>query len=287
MGSLFLWIYWPSFNGGTAATGDAQQRAFINTLLSLCACTVTVFAAGAGFNHKKQWVMEHLQNATLAGGVAVGACADMMLSPFGAVLMGAMAGFVSVLGFEYTQPFLAQKMKTHDTCGVNNLHGMPSLLGGLLSVLIAGIASKTEYDQFNIDGDNHDKSSLYEIFPLNFENNDSWKWTGAYQAGMQMAGIVVTLVFAVVGGFITGSMSISSSSCFTFYFLFVGAVLKMINSYEQKHLDRWNRRQRDYLFHDDLYMYKESYDNEVDDDELFGEDNGGVDIEMNNKKNLK
>merc|ERR1712029_1069031 len=52
---------------------------------------------------------------TLAGGVAVGACADMMLSPFGAVLMGAMAGFVSVLGFEYTQPFLAQKMKTHDT----------------------------------------------------------------------------------------------------------------------------------------------------------------------------
>merc|ERR1711982_324574 len=121
----------------------------------------------------------------------------------------------------------------------------------------------------NIDGDNHDKSSLYEIFPLNFENNDSWKWTGAYQAGMQMAGIVVTLVFAAVGGFITG------------------AVLKMINSYEQKHLDRWNRRQRDYLFHDDLYMYKESYDNEVDDDELFGEDNGGVDIEMNKKKNLK
>ena len=61
----------------------------------------------------------------------------------------------------------------------------------------------------------------------------------------------------------------------------------MINSYEQKHLDRWNRRQRDYLFHDDLYMYKESYDNEVDDDEIFGQDNNGVvgDIEMNNKKN--
>jgi len=269
MGSLFLWIYWPSFNGGTAATGDAQQRAFINTLLSLCACTVTVFAAGAGFNHKKQWVMEHLQNATLAGGVAVGACADMMLSPFGAVLMGALAGFVSVLGFEYTQPFLAQKMKTHDTCGVNNLHGMPSLLGGLLSVLIAGIASKTEYDQFNEASNNPDKSSLYEIFPLNYNNDDSWKWTGGYQAGMQMAGIAVTLIIAVVGGLITG------------------VVLKMINSYEQKNLDRWNRRQRDYLFHDDLYMYKESYDNEVDDDEFFGQDNNGVvgDIEMNKKKN--
>merc|ERR1719439_338098 len=112
----------------------------------------------------------------------------MMLSPFGAVLMGALAGFVSVLGFEYTQPFLAQKMKTHDTCGVNNLHGMPSLLGGLLSVLIAGIATKAEYDQFNSRPAPED-GSLAEIFPLELESTAEWEWTPGYQAGMQMAGI--------------------------------------------------------------------------------------------------
>ena len=47
--------------------------------------------------------MEHLQNATLAGGVAVGACADLMLTPGGAVVVGALAGILSTCGFKYIQ----------------------------------------------------------------------------------------------------------------------------------------------------------------------------------------
>ena len=54
VGTIFLWVYWPSFNGGTAATGDGQQRAFINTYLSLCACTVATFFMSAGTNPKRQ-----------------------------------------------------------------------------------------------------------------------------------------------------------------------------------------------------------------------------------------
>ena len=182
------------------------MRAFTNTYLSLCSCAVTTFAISAGTNPKRQWVMEHIQNATLAGGVIVGACADMMLTPVGAIVAGSLAGCVATLGFVYIQPFLAEKLKITDTCGVNNLHGMPSILGGLLSVLIAGLATKEEYDQFNKDSDVPEKSSLFEIFPLNFENEKSgdWVWTPGYQAGMQMAGIVVTLAFAIIGGLCTG-----------------------------------------------------------------------------------
>ena len=43
----------------------------------------------------------HIQNATLAGGVAMGTTADMLLQPFVPLIIGGMAGTVSVLGYKY------------------------------------------------------------------------------------------------------------------------------------------------------------------------------------------
>merc|ERR1712013_869538 len=200
IGTVFLWMYWPSFNGGAAAAGDAQMRAVINTYLSLCACCISAFAVSALVNPQRRFCMEHIQNATLAGGVAIGAAADMVVTPFGTMVTGAIAGALSTIGYEHISPYLVRKFKITDTCGVNNLHGMPAILGGLLSVLMAGIATREEYDQYNIDMEVDSKSSLVEIFP----ERASPEWTGGTQAGMQLAAMIVTMVFAVVGGFITG-----------------------------------------------------------------------------------
>ena len=43
----------------------------------------------------------HIQNAALAGGVAVGTSANMPLQPFGALVIGSLAGVLSVLGFHF------------------------------------------------------------------------------------------------------------------------------------------------------------------------------------------
>lgn len=45
--------------------------------------------------------MVHVQNSTLAGGVAVGSVCNLMLHPFGAMLAGMGAGLLSVLGYKY------------------------------------------------------------------------------------------------------------------------------------------------------------------------------------------
>jgi ammonium transporter Rh len=100
IGTIFLWMFWPSFNAAATIPGDAQHRAVLNTYFSLCACVISAFAMSALMNEHKKFVMEHIQNATLAGGVAIGACADLMVQPFGALIIGALAGMLSVIGFE-------------------------------------------------------------------------------------------------------------------------------------------------------------------------------------------
>merc|ERR1719431_287756 len=54
--------------------------------LSLCACCISAFAVSALVNPQRRFCMEHIQNATLAGGVAIGAAADMVVTPFGTMV---------------------------------------------------------------------------------------------------------------------------------------------------------------------------------------------------------
>ncbi|OWF53145.1 ammonium transporter Rh type A-like [Mizuhopecten yessoensis] len=209
VGTVFLWIYWPSFNGG-AASGDEQHRAIVNTYLSLAACTVVTFAFSMCVDKSAKFDMVHIQNATLAGGVAVGTTANMPLDPWGAMLIGSVAGIISVLGYKFFTPFLASKLKIHDTCGVNNLHGMPGILAGVAGACAAALAN---YDKWG--------ESLFEIFPgiaPTYNSTDYTKYhdglqsgwsaglgrTSHEQGGYQFAALGVTLVIAIVGGALTG-----------------------------------------------------------------------------------
>ena len=49
-------------------------------------------------SHNKLDIVD-IQNASLSGGVAVGAIADLMIQPYGAFFMGSLCGVVSTLGY--------------------------------------------------------------------------------------------------------------------------------------------------------------------------------------------
>lgn len=85
-----------------------------------------------------------IQNATLAGGVAVGTCADLTIYPFAAMCIGSIAGIISVLGFHFLTPVLASKLRIQDTCGVHNLHGLPGILGGIAGIIVTAIQPQTK-----------------------------------------------------------------------------------------------------------------------------------------------
>ncbi|XP_077172212.1 ammonium transporter Rh type A [Paroedura picta] len=142
IGTLFLWLFWPSFNSAIADQ-ENQQTAIINTYFSLAASTLTAFALSSLVEKRGKLDMVHIQNATLAGGVAVGSCADLEIQPFGAMLIGSIAGVITVLGYKYLTPIFASFLRIQDTCGVHNLHGLPGILGGIASIIAAAAQVNT------------------------------------------------------------------------------------------------------------------------------------------------
>jgi len=184
IGTLFLWVYWPSFNAYRAFYPDQPQtghhglvlnsdrsRCYINTVLALCASTLAAFTFSKMLRRGK-FEMIHIQNATLAGGVAIGACADLYTHPAGAIGIGFLAGVLSTVAYAFMQ----MRMGMYDTCGVLNLYGIPGILGAIASAITVGCY--TNRGRFH--------RSLHR------------------QAGFQIAGLFVTMGIALVGGAITG-----------------------------------------------------------------------------------
>ncbi|KAL3266272.1 hypothetical protein HHI36_010452 [Cryptolaemus montrouzieri] len=194
IGTVFLWIYWPSFNA-ISLPSQQQHRAIINTYLSLASCCVTAFAISSCVTPYTKFDMVHIQNSTLAGGVAIGTSANLLIQPYGAVLVGILAGTLSVYGYKKLTPVINTRLKIHDTCGVHNLHGMPGILGGLSGAFFASLATVEEYQE-----------SLYLIFPARSGGADGRnEGRNSYeQAGFQILFMIITITFAIFSGCITG-----------------------------------------------------------------------------------
>jgi ammonium transporter Rh len=147
IGTVFLWMFWPSFNGVLGASDELRHLAVVNTVLSLSGSCVTAFLASKYF--RGEFCMVDVQNATLAGGVAMGTSADLYGNPGVSILIGCIAGFVSVVGYTKLQPYLERTIGLHDTCGVNNLHGMPSIIGAIAGVIIVSTDSNSTFSVGN------------------------------------------------------------------------------------------------------------------------------------------
>ena len=136
IGTLFLWLYWPSFNFGiTAMNTFEQNQIVVNTYLALTGSVLGTFiistiAFGRGLE------MESILNATLAGVVVIGAPSSVVYRPGVAILIGFTTGIISTISFHKLTPKLLQCIGLYDTCRIHNLHGIPGLLGGIWSAII-------------------------------------------------------------------------------------------------------------------------------------------------------
>ncbi len=162
LGSMILWLFWPSFCAALVAPELIPHTA-INVILALCGATIATYFTSVSIRGKID--AADIANAALAGGVAIGSTCDT--ASFGAAMfIGVIAGSVSTFGFAVLQPKVEGLLKGIDTCGVMNLHGIPGILGGLAAIFV-------------VKGIN---------------------------VGAQLSGIGITIVIAIVAGFITGKI---------------------------------------------------------------------------------
>lgn len=133
LGSMVLWIFWPSFCSAVVPPEQMPQTV-INTILALCGATVMTYLASSILRKGKVSIAD-MANAALAGGVAIGATCNLVTAP-GAFLIGLLSGALCVFGYVIIQPKLQSLFKIVDTCGVHNLHGMPGLLGGIIAIVV-------------------------------------------------------------------------------------------------------------------------------------------------------
>ncbi len=136
LGSMVLWVFWPSFCAALVAPADVPRTA-VNVILALCGSTLATYFASVKLRGKIS--AADIANATLAGGVAIGSTCDLA-SPGTAFAIGILAGVVSTFGFAVIQAKLTDLTGKVDTCGVFYLHGLPGMLGGIAAlVVVSGI----------------------------------------------------------------------------------------------------------------------------------------------------
>jgi len=139
LGSMILWLFWPSFCAALVAP-EAVPHTAINVILALSGATLATYFASISLRGKIS--AADIANAALAGGVAIGSVCDLASFPQ-AFIVGILAGALSTFGFAVLQSRVESLLKGIDTCGVMNLHGMPGLLGGLSAIFIVDGLNKS------------------------------------------------------------------------------------------------------------------------------------------------
>ncbi len=131
-GGLILWFGWYGFNpGSTLSAMDFVGIGRVATNTTLAACAGGLSSIIYGYFMTKKWDAGFTTNGFLAGLVAI-TCPCYWVSPTGAVLLGAVAGVVVILGID-----LLEWLRIDDPIGAVPVHGICGIWGTLSLGLFA------------------------------------------------------------------------------------------------------------------------------------------------------
>ena len=132
VGTVILWFGWYGFNpGSTLSAMDILGIGRIAANTTLAACAGGLSAIFYVYPRTKIWDCGMTCNGILAGLVAI-TCPCYWVSPFGAILIGAIGGILVVLGTD-----LLEYLRIDDPVGAWPVHGLNGVWGTLSLGLFA------------------------------------------------------------------------------------------------------------------------------------------------------
>jgi len=151
VGGLFLWFGWYGFNpGSTLSAMDFQGIGRIAANTTLAACAAAMTSISFVYFRTGKWDAGSITNGFLAGLVAI-TCPCYWVSPFGSVMIGAIAGIIVILGAD-----LLEYLRIDDPIGAVPVH----MMNGIWGTLSLGLFASGEYSAIGSDRLSPDMSSM-------------------------------------------------------------------------------------------------------------------------------
>ncbi|MCQ2965082.1 MAG: ammonium transporter [archaeon] len=191
IGTIFLWMFWPSFNTALIE-GTSRYRGMINTVFSMIGSCVATYITSLVVQ-KGKFDAEDILNASVSGGVFIGGACNLITKPYASLIVGLLGGIISTLGFEFVGKFVQKKLKLYDTANILSLHGIPGFLGSIVTTICVATMSKKEWG--NIQNMNHVIGKIGET--------DDLRNVGK-QAGYQFLVEIITIVISFISGLWSG-----------------------------------------------------------------------------------
>ena len=229
IGSLFLWLYFPSFNTARIHYDENKKyimdimryRGIINTYMSMIGSLVASFCTSSLVITERKFKMEHILRGSYVGGVIIAGCCTFCAYPWAALLIGFFGGIVSVLLIHLATPkeegginpeensnnnninhclynfILALRMS--DTMGVIYCFGVPGILGGIFTLIFLGSFNHEPWKKKITLANGLERTAKRE-----FNDFFYYKRTPSAQVGIQIGALFITIVIAICSGIITG-----------------------------------------------------------------------------------
>jgi Amt family ammonium transporter len=135
-GGLLLWFGWYGFNpGSTLSAMDFEGIGRVSANTTLAACAAGLTAVFYIYYRTGKWDPGSITNGFLAGLVAI-TCPCYWVSPFGSVMIGAIAGVIVILGVD-----LLEYLRIDDPIGAVPVH----MINGIWGTLSLGLFASGQF----------------------------------------------------------------------------------------------------------------------------------------------